>query len=310
MRVDNHVKIIEVAPRDGLQNERTELTTAQKQELVGRAVAYGVRNVEVTSFVHPRMVPAMADAEAVVAGLTPNSEVTHSTLILNERGFERALVAGIREVNYVVHCTETFSRRNQGTDIGGAIGAWEVIAARAADHGIRTAVTLAVAFGCPFEGEVDLSQFGSIVERVLEAAAPAELSLADTIGVAVPADVRERAVIASGMLPDGSALRAHFHNTRNTGIANALAALDAGIRVLDSSLGGIGGCPFAPRATGNISTEDLVYALDRSGFTHGLDTVVLADAGRWLEGLFGRPLPSMVLHAGGFPPINCPDEQR
>jgi hydroxymethylglutaryl-CoA lyase len=295
------IRIVEVSPRDGLQNESVLLTTDQKHELVRRAVRFGARNVEVTSFVHPGKVPAMADAEQLLARLSPADGVVYSALVLNERGLERAIAAGVTEVNAVVHCTDTFSRRNQGTDIAGGVRIWQAVAARCAHAGVRANVTLAVAFGCPFEGEVTPEVVREVGGRVLDAGIPAELSLADTIGVAVPRDVTLRVDAVRDLLPGGTALRAHFHNTRNTGVANALAAIDAGVTILDSSLGGIGGCPFAPRATGNVATEDLVYALDRSGITHDLDPGSVHEAGEWLEAVMGRPLPAMVLHAGGFP---------
>lgn len=300
------VRIVEVAPRDGLQNEAVRLSTADKQELVQRAVAYGARNVEVTSFVHPGKVPQMADAEAVVAGLAASPGITYSALVLNERGLERAIAAGVREVNAVVHCTDTFSGRNQGTDIAGGIAIWHRIAARAREAGVTANLTLAVAFGCPFEGEVAVDVVRGIAEQALESP-PTELSLADTIGVAVPRDVAARVAAVGDLVPEGTALRAHFHNTRNAGVANALAAVDAGVLILDAALGGIGGCPFAPRATGNIATEDLVYALDRSGIAHDLQPGSVRDAGLWLQGRMGRDLPAMVLQAGGFPPDPVPD---
>ncbi|GAB91376.1 hydroxymethylglutaryl-CoA lyase [Gordonia rhizosphera] len=294
------VRIVEVSPRDGLQNESVRLTTAQKAELVERAVGFGARNVEVTSFVHPGKVPAMADAEDLMASLPARDGVAYSALILNERGLDRAIAAGVSEVNAVIHCTDTFSRRNQGTDIDGGVQIWHNIARTARAAGVTANLTVAVAFGCPFEGEVPLDRLRSIVSRVLEEP-PAELSLADTIGVAVPVAVRERVAVAAELVTSGTALRAHFHDTRNCGIANALTAVEAGVSILDASLGGIGGCPFAPNATGNIATEDLAYALERSGIDHGLDTVALQEAGDWLEALFGRRLPAGVLHAGGFP---------
>ncbi|MDL9946998.1 hydroxymethylglutaryl-CoA lyase [Gordonia sp. ABSL11-1] len=294
------VTVVEVAPRDGLQNEKVELTTAQKRELVGRAVGFGARRVEVTSFVHPRKVPAMADAEALVELLPTDDGIAYSALVLNERGLDRAIDAGVTEINAVVHCTDTFSDRNQGTDIDGGVAIWHRIARTAREAGVTANLTIAVAFGCPFEGEVPVDRLRAILGRVLEEA-PTELSLADTIGVAVPKDVRERFAVAADLVPSGLPLRAHFHDTRSCGIANALAAVEAGVTILDASLGGIGGCPFAPNATGNIATEDLAYALDRTGVSHGLDTVALQDAGVWLEGVFGRRLPAMVLHAGGFP---------
>ncbi len=299
------VRIVEVAPRDGLQNEPVSLDAAEKRRLIMSAVAYGARAVEATSFVHPAKVPAMADAEEVLAGLSPLPGVGISALILNERGLERAARAGVREVNAVVHCTDAFSRRNQGTDIAGGVAIWRRIRRTAAELGITANATLAVAFGCPFDGEVAVERLRGIAAAVLDDP-PGELSLADTIGVAVPADVARRFAAVRGLLDDRGlsdtvALRGHFHNTRNTGIANALAAVDAGATVLDASLGGIGGCPFAPQATGNIATEDLAYALGRSGIAHGLDEAVLREAGRRLAERFGRRLPSGVLYAGGFP---------
>lgn len=294
------VTIVEVAPRDGLQNEAVAFTTEQKLELTAHAVRCGARHVEVTSFVHPTKVPAMADAEAVAAGLPRDDGVSYSALILNMRGLRRAIDAGIGAVNVVVHCTETFSLRNQGVDIADGIGIWHEVAAEARNAGVRASVTLAVAFGCPFEGEVPLERVTEIAGKVL-AAPPETLSLADTIGVAVPADVRARFAAIAPLLPEAVVSRAHFHNTRNTGTANALAAVESGVTVLDSSLGGIGGCPFAPEATGNVATEDLVYALDRSGVRTGPALPKLLEAGGWLEDALGRPLPAMVRHAGGFP---------
>lgn len=296
----SRVRIVEVSPRDGLQNEKVSLSTGQKLELISRAVAYGARGVETTSFVHPTKVPAMADAEQVAAGLPGDDGITYSALILNERGLDRAIAAGVTEINAVVHCTDSFSERNQGTDIDGGVRIWHAIARSARAAGVTPNLTLAVAFGCPFEGEVPVDRVRSIVERILEEA-PDELSLADTIGVAVPRDVRERFEVTADLVPDGLPLRAHFHDTRGVGIGNALAAIESGVTILDAALGGIGGCPFAPNATGNIATEDLVYALDRSGIDHDLDAATLHEAGEWLESLFGRRLPANVLHAGGFP---------
>lgn len=294
------VTIVEVAPRDGLQNEAVALTTGQKLELTARAVGCGARHVEVTSFVHPAKVPAMADAEEVAAGLPRDDGVSYSALVLNTRGLQRAVDAGIGAVNFVVHCTEMFSQRNQGVDISGGIDLWHEVAARARAAGVRANLTLAAAFGCPFEGEVPVEQVVEIARKVLTSP-PETLSLADTIGVAVPADVRARFFALAPLLPEEVELRAHFHNTRNTGTANALAAVEAGVTVLDSSLGGIGGCPFAPGATGNVATEDLVYALDRSGARTGLALTELLEASGWLEDVLGRPLPAMLRRAGDFP---------
>ncbi|MFS3130209.1 hydroxymethylglutaryl-CoA lyase [Nocardioides sp. Bht2] len=297
----NAVRIVEVAPRDGLQNESVQLTTEQKATLVRLAIEAGATNIEVTSFVHPKAVPAMADAEVLLEMLAPVDGVTFSALILNERGLDRALAAGVREVNMVVHCTETFSQRNQGTDIAGGIEMWRNVATTAAAEGVRANLTLAVSFGCPFEGEVAAETVREVAARAVQAGAPAELSLADTIGVAVPRDVTTRFGLVADLVETGTALRAHFHNTRNAGVANALAAVDAGVGILDASLGGIGGCPFAPGATGNVATEDLAYALERSGIAHALDADALRTGGLWLSQQLGRQLPAMVLAAGGFP---------
>ena len=293
------VTVVEVSPRDGLQNESVRLTTDQKRELISRSVGFGARRIEVSSFVHPGRVPAVADADDLFA-LLPDDDIAYSVLILNERGLDRARAAGVREINAVVHCTDTFSNRNQGTDIAGGIEIWKNIARTAREAGITANLTIAVAFGCPFEGEVPVDVLRKVLDGVLSEP-PTELSLADTIGVGVPIDVRERFAVAAEMVPAGTALRAHFHDTRALGIANALTAVESGVTILDSSLGGIGGCPFAPGATGNIATEDLAYALGRSGVTHGLDVDALMDAGQWLEELFGRRLPASVLHSGGFP---------
>lgn len=294
------VEIVEVSPRDGLQNETVRLSTEEKAELVSRTADSGARRIEVTSFVHPKAVPALADAEELVAMLPERDGVSYSALVLNERGLDRAIAAGITEVNAVVHCTDTFSNRNQGTDIAGGIEIWRRIAQTAASAGVTANLTVAVAFGCPFEGEVPLDALRRVLDGVLTEP-PTELSLADTIGVAVPADVRERFAIAAALAPAGAVLRAHFHDTRALGVANALTAVESGVTVLDSSLGGIGGCPFAPGATGNVATEDLAYALGRSGIDHGLDTAALQRAGEWLEQRFDRRLPASVLHSGGFP---------
>ena len=216
-----------------------------------------------TSFVHPERVPQMADAEAVVAGLTPHDDVVYAALVLNERGYDRALAAGIREVNTVVITTETFSQRNQGMSVAEAVEVVSRIRARAAADGIRVTVTISAAFGCPFEGEVPLDTLTRVATQVAAIDAD-EIVLADTIGVAVPSDVEERIAVVREIGPRG-ALRAHFHNTRNTAVANVVAAVRSGVTAIDASLAGIGGCPFAPAATGNVATEDLVYALERMG---------------------------------------------
>jgi hydroxymethylglutaryl-CoA lyase len=295
------VSIVEVAPRDGLQNEAVTVPTEDKLALIGALAASGVRRIEAASFVHPKRVPQMADAEAVAAGL-PRGVVSWIGLVLNERGLDRAIAAGLDEVNVVVVATDTFSTRNQGVDTEAGIAAWARIAARARAAGLRTTVTVAAAFGCPFEGEVAPDRIRSIVARCAEAG-PDEIALADTIGVGVPAQVRELAGITAAEAP-GLPLRWHFHNTRNTGYANALAAAelagDAPV-ALDSSAGGIGGCPFAPNATGNIATEDLLYLLHRSGFETGVDVAALLPLADRLGGLLGHQVPGQLARAGQFP---------
>jgi hydroxymethylglutaryl-CoA lyase len=295
------VSIVEVAPRDGLQNEAVTVPTEDKLALIGALAASGVRRIEAVSFVHPKRVPQMADAEAVAAGL-PRGDVSWIGLVLNERGLDRAIAAGLDEVNVVVVATDTFSTRNQGVDTDAGIAAWARIAARARAAGLRTTVTVAAAFGCPFEGEVAPDRVRSIVARCAEAG-PDEIALADTIGVGVPAQVRELAGIAAAEAP-GLPLRWHFHNTRNTGYANALTAAELGADApvaLDSSAGGIGGCPFAPNATGNIATEDLLYLLHRSGFETGVDIAALLPLADRLDGLLGHQVPGQLARAGQFP---------
>ena len=294
------VDVLEVSPRDGLQNDPALLTTAQKTELVRRCVAAGARRVEVASFVSPARVPQMADAEAVLADLAGTDGLTTIGLVLNERGLTRALATDVQEVNVVVVSTDTFSERNSGMSSAAAVEMASRVVAGALAAGRRASVTLAASFGCPFEGEVP-------VERTVELAAAlgtagaGEVALADTIGVGVPRDVQRRVAAVREVLPEDVGLRAHFHNTRNTGYANALAAVEAGVTVLDASLGGIGGCPFAPRATGNIATEDLVYALERSGIDTGLDLDALMRAAEWLGEQLERPVPGLLSRAGAFP---------
>lgn len=297
------VELVEVAAREGLQNDPAELTTAAKVELVARVVAAGARRVEVTSFVSPRAVPKMADAEAVVAGVAGLglSGVSLVGLVVNERGVARAGAAGVDEVNAVVVTTDTFNSANQGVPTSATLARLPDLVGAAHAAGMRASVTVAAAFGCPFEGEVPVGRLVEVVAAACDAG-PDEVALADTIGVAVPADVAERFAAAREVTGSATPLRAHFHDTRNTGIANALAAVEAGVAALDASLGGLGGCPFAPAATGNVATEDLVYALTRSGVAHGLDLERLLAASRWLAGAVGHALPAALPRARGFPP--------
>lgn len=296
------VEIVEVGPRDGLQNERTEVSTADKLALIRRIIDAGARRIEVTSFVNPRRVPQMADAEAVAASLPARSDVTFIGLVLNQRGAERALAApGIGELGAVCVSTDRFAVANQGQTSAESVDvAREIIrAARAAGRGGQA--TIAGSFGCPFEGEVDEDRVVAIAERLAEAG-PREVALADTIGVAVPAAVSRlvaRVREAIGPIP----VRVHLHNTRNTGIANVWAAVEAGARTIDASLGGLGGCPFAPGAAGNVATEDVVYMLDRSGVSTGFDLDKLVAANAWFAGVMGKELPGMVGRAGPFPRV-------
>jgi len=298
-RLPRSVEILEVGPRDGLQNEPTVLSTANKVEFIERAVGAGLRRIEVASFVNPKRVPQMADAEDVLKALPKRAGVYYIGLVLNRRGFERAQAAGCNEIGMAVVASDTFNQRNQGATTEESIAAWTGIARAARAAGIRAQVTVAAAFGCPFEGEIPVERVVEVAERVA-AAEPFELSLADTIGVGVPSQVTELLGWLREKLP-GLPLRCHFHNTRNTGLANAYAAVEAGVATLDASIGGIGGCPFAPAATGNIPTEDLLYMLSRMGIETHVDLDALIATGRWLEDRLGRPVPGLLVKAGGFP---------
>jgi hydroxymethylglutaryl-CoA lyase len=302
--MSNHVEIVEVAPRDGLQSDPATLSTADKVALIGRAGAAGLRRVEAVSFVNPKRVPQMADADEVMAALRSEAggtDMSYIGLVLNRRGFDRAVECGVDEVNVVVVCTDSFAEKNQGQPTQGLIDTWLDISGAAHEVGMRASVTLAASFGCPYEGEVPLDRLVGVATAGA-AGRPHEIAIADSIGVAVPTDVRER-VDAVGAVAGGAALRCHFHNTRNTGLANAVAAVEAGVRVLDASLGGIGGCPFAPNATGNIPTEDLVYLLERMGYDTGVDLGALVSNIAWLEATLGHTVPGLVGKAGVFPAV-------
>lgn len=299
MTAAEHVTIVEVSPRDGLQNDPALLTTGQKVELINRCVGAGVRRIEVASFVNPKRVPQMADAEAVIAAL-PTGAADYIGLVLNERGFLRAQETSLAEINLVVMVTDEFSERNQGMSTRAAIDTVAAVVPRARAAGLATSVTMSASFGCPYTGEVPVARVAEIAGE-LAATGVGEIAIADTIGVAVPRDVTRRVAAVAGVVGEVP-LRVHVHNTRNTGYASALAAYEAGVRVLDSSLGGIGGCPFAPRATGNIATEDLVFALERSGIDTGLDLDELCRSAEWLGEQLGRPVPGLVSKAGPFPP--------
>jgi hydroxymethylglutaryl-CoA lyase len=293
------IEIVEVGPRDGLQSEPDVLATATKLEYINRAVGAGIRRLEVASFVHPKKVPQMADAEAVLAGLPRPDGVVYIGLVLNRRGFDRALAAGVHEVGMPVVATDTYNQRNQGVPTAKSIADWLEIAREAHAAGIRCSVTISAAFGCPFEGEVPLQRILDIAEQVAEGG-PVEIALADSIGVGVPSQVTQMLAAVRGRLPD-MPLRCHFHNTRNTGLANAYAAALSGVSALDASIGGIGGCPFAPAATGNIPTDDLVYMLNRSGIYTGVDLDRIIATSDWLAETLGRGVPAMLPRAGNFP---------
>ncbi len=299
------VEIVEVGPRDGLQNEPEVVPTATKLEMIARLVEAGARRIEVASFVHPKRVPQMADAEAVVAGLPDRRDVTWIGLVLNDRGLERALACrdangrGVDEIGCVAVASDGFGQRNQGMGWAQSVEVANRLVRRAKAEGLSAQVTVSVCFGDPFDGPVPHARVIEIVRRLAEAE-PREIGIADTIGVAVPTDVEEVFARAAEAVP-GIPLRAHFHDTRHTGVANAWAAWRAGARVVDASLGGLGGCPFAPKATGNTATEDIVYLFERSGICTGLDLEKLIAAARWMADVLGHPLPSAVSRAGAGP---------
>jgi len=300
------VSIVEVAPRDGLQSDPTLLGTDAKVEMITRAVRAGIRRIETVSFVNPKRVPQMADADDVMAALLADTETralgaSYIGLVLNQRGLDRAVETGVDEINAVVVCSDTFAMKNQGQDSQGLLDTAASVVAGARAHGLPVSVTMAASFGCPYEGEVSLNRLAWVVEQVV-AAGPDEIALADSIGVAVPTDVAARVALVRDIVGDAPiTLRCHFHNTRNTGLANAAAALDAGVRVFDSSLGGIGGCPFAPNATGNVPTEDLLYMFHRMGFDSGVDLDALAANVPWIEDVLGHSVPGYLSKAGNFP---------
>jgi hydroxymethylglutaryl-CoA lyase len=298
--MSRRIEVVEVGPRDGLQNEKALLEVDQKLEFIQRLEAAGARRIETVSFVNPRRVPQMAGAEEISAALPHQKGRSRIGLVLNEKGWDRCLAAGCDEANVVVCATDGFGIRNQGASTAEQVAAMQAIAARRkAEGGPPITVTLSVAFGCPFDGEVSEGQVVSIVRAAAEAGV-AEIALADTIGVADPWLVRRR-VEATKKAAPGVPLRMHFHDTRNTGLANAFASVEAGVEVLDASCGGLGGCPFAPDATGNIGTEDLVYMLERAGFETGYDLDGLIGTARWMAGVLGKPPAASVSRAGGFP---------
>ena len=294
------IEIVEVGPRDGLQNEKTSLTPEQRVAFIQRLEAAGARRMETVSFVNPKRVPQMAGAEEVSAALPTNPDHSRIGLVLNMRGWERAVAAGCDEANVVVCATDGFGIRNQGASSAEQMTALsEITARRAAEGGPPITATFSVAFGCPFDGEVSRDHLVALAKDAASTGV-SEIALADTIGVADPWTVRDR-VEAVRKVTGDIPLRLHFHDTRNTGLANAFAGIEAGVTILDASCGGLGGCPFAPDATGNIGTEDLVYMLERAGFETGYDIRALIETSKWMAEILGKPPAASVSRAGLFP---------
>ncbi len=300
MMIPDQIEMLEVSPRDGLQNEKTLVATADKIALIERAIAAGSRRIEVTSFVNPKAVPQMADAEAVCEGLPERDDVTYIGLVMNARGAMRALATGrIDQLGAVAVATDSFAMANQGQTSDGSVDAAKEIIALSQAAGKTGQVTIGASFGCPFEGEVAQDRVVAMAVALADAA-PVEIGLADTIGVGNPAQVAALVAKVRAAVPH-IPVRVHFHNTRGTGLANVWAAIGAGAVTVDASIGGLGGCPFAPGAAGNVSTEDVVYMLERAGMRTGLDLSTLVSANHWLGEIMQRTLPGMVAKAPPFP---------
>jgi isopropylmalate/homocitrate/citramalate synthase len=290
------IEVVDVGPRDGLQNEDETLSPEVRAQLCEKLAAAGVPRVEAASFVNPKRVPQMAGAEEVMEAIERSPGTSYAGLVLNERGYERAIEAGVDEVRYAFPVTETFAERNQNTTVADATQLAARLVERSRLDGVRVSITLSTAFGDPFEGRVEPAHVLEIAASVA-ASGPDEMVLADTIGVGVPSQVRE---LVEGVAAHGITVGCHFHDTRNTGIANATAAVESGATVLDASVGGTGGCPFAPRATGNIATEDLVYLLHNMGYTTGIDLDALIEVATWLARQLDKDLPGQLHKAGNF----------
>ena len=294
-----NIEIVEVSARDGLQNEKRIFSVEEKVLLINKSIDAGVKRLEVASFVNPKRVPQMANAEELIAALDEFPDVTYIGLVLNERGLDRALTTSVHEVGCVSFASDTFSLKNQGQTSDESVDISKKIIQRAKDEGLKANVTISAAFGCPFDGEVEIERVVNMAKELV-AAGPHEIAIADTIGVANPWHVTELLIAikqAVGDIP----LRLHFHNTRNTGIANVYAAILAGAKTIDASIAGIGGCPFAPAATGNVPTEDVVYMLSRAGIQTGLSIEALNLTAAWLSTTMQKTLPGMVSKAGIFP---------
>lgn len=299
------IEIVEVGPRDGLQNEKALISTEDKVAFIGRLEAAGAKRLETVSFVHPGRVPQMADAEAVMAALPPAQDVTRIGLVLNPRGWDRAVATGVDQANVSIAASDGFALKNSGMTVAQQVEMLGEIVGRshnmAGSPGAGPSVTaiISTVWGCPFDGEVSTDQVEALV-RDVAALGVREIGLADTIGVGDPWAVRRKVAAARRAAPDAQ-LRLHFHDTRNTALANVFAGVEAGIDVIDASVGGIGGCPFAPGATGNVATEDVVYMLHRAGFETGYDLGALIETARWIGEKLGRPAPSALSRAGGWP---------
>ena len=293
------IEIVEVGPRDGLQNDSANLTTDQKLDFISRLEAAGVTRMESGSFVSPKAVPKMADSGDVFRGLARGTGVRHIALALNEKGVRRAIDAQADEINFVLVASKGFGERNQGMTPHQSVDRLAECAPLVHEAGIALSATISVAFGDPYDGEVDPEILGELAAEA-DAAGASELALGDTIGVATPWDVRAGFSLVRDAVP-AMKLRAHFHDTRGQALANVAAAVDEGVTIIDASCGGIGGCPFAPAATGNVATEDVVYLLHRGGFETGIDLDAMIDTAKWLEGQLGHPVSSNLARAGGFP---------
>jgi hydroxymethylglutaryl-CoA lyase len=298
--VREKLELVEVSPRDGLQNEPDVVSTEHKLALIDHIVRAGFKRLEAGSFVNPKKVPQMADGDAVFAGVPKRDDVTYVALALNLRGVERALAAGAKEINYAFCASDGFSIRNNGASVDETFAVWPEVVATAKAGGARLSATISTAFGCPFDGEVPVANVVRVAERCVTEDI-FELALADTIGVGAPSDVHARFRAVRAAIPAHIQLRAHFHNTRNTALANAVAAVEEGVRVLDGSLAGIGGCPFAPGAAGNVPTEDLLYMFSRMGLDTGVDLDAAIEAAQFIGGVLGRKTPGMVSRAPKWP---------
>ena len=297
--MSDFIEIVDVSPRDGLQSQPVLLSVEHKLELINRLIDAGIRRMEAVSFVNPKRVPQMADAEQVVRGLPQRDDVTFIGLVLNLRGFERAVACNIDEINCAVVASDTFNLRNQGATTEQTMAVIEEITREVRAAGINMGVTVSAAFGCPFEGEIPQEKVVRLVQR-LAAMGYTDISLADTIGAAGPSDVAAL-VKRIRTLEPALSLSCHFHNTRNTAVANTYAAIQEGVRSFDASCGGVGGCPFAPAATGNVATEDLLYMIHRMGLKTGINIDKIIETAKWLEGPLGSSMPAMVTRAGVFP---------